>query len=46
MQVFPQEHERLLVESLQTLRVSVDRQTEPAKFTDDGTQNARIRGPR
>lgn len=44
LQVFPQdEHERLLVDRLQALGVSVQRQRELMDFTDDGTQiKARI----
>ena len=47
MQVFPQDqHEKLLVERLAAMGVSVERQTELVEFTDDGIQiNARIRGP-
>jgi len=46
LQVFPQdEHERLLIERLEALGVSVERQSELVAFTDDGTKiSARIRG--
>jgi 2-polyprenyl-6-methoxyphenol hydroxylase-like FAD-dependent oxidoreductase len=47
VEVFPQdEHERLLVERLEALGVSVERQRELVEFADDGTQiRARIRAP-
>ena len=47
LQVFPQdEHERLLIERLEALGVSVQRQRELVAFADDGTRiNARIRTP-
>ena len=47
LHVFAQdEHERLLVERLEALGVSVERQTELVEFTDDGSQiTARIRAP-
>src|ERR1700741_1598563 len=47
LQVFAQdEHERLLVERLEALGVSVQRQRELVDFVDDGARiNARIRAP-
>jgi len=47
LQIFPQDqHERLLIERLQALGVSVERQTELLGFTDEGDQiSARVRGP-
>ena len=47
LQVFPQdEHERLLIERLEALGVSVERQRELVEFADDGSQiTARIRAP-
>jgi 2-polyprenyl-6-methoxyphenol hydroxylase-like FAD-dependent oxidoreductase len=48
MQIFPQDrHERLLIERLQQLGVTVQRETELIGFTDDGEKVlARLRGPR
>src|SRR5260370_37696972 len=38
LQIFPQdEHERLLIAQLKALRISVERQTEPMRLTDDGS---------
>jgi 2-polyprenyl-6-methoxyphenol hydroxylase-like FAD-dependent oxidoreductase len=47
LHMFPQDqHERLLIERLQALGVSVERQTELLGFTDDGDHiAARLRGP-
>lgn len=47
MTIFPQDqHERLLIEQLQQLGVSVHRQTELLRFTDDGARVvAHLRGP-
>jgi 2-polyprenyl-6-methoxyphenol hydroxylase-like FAD-dependent oxidoreductase len=47
LQVFPQDrHERLLIERLQRLGVTVQRQTELIGFSDEGGQVlARLRGP-
>src|SRR6266550_1306973 len=47
LQIFPQDqHERLLIERLQQLGVSVERQTELIGFTDTGDRvTARLRGP-
>ena len=47
LQIFPQDqHERLLIERLGTLGVSVERATELVGFTDEGERvAARIRGP-
>src|ERR1700759_2243246 len=47
LQIFPQdEHERLLIEKLEGLGVSVERQTELAGFIDDGGRvAARLRKP-
>ncbi|MGZ0700699.1 FAD-dependent oxidoreductase [Pseudomonas piscis] len=47
LQIFPQdEHERLLIERLALLGVSVERDTELLAFTDHGHLiNARLRGP-
>jgi 2-polyprenyl-6-methoxyphenol hydroxylase-like FAD-dependent oxidoreductase len=47
LQIFPQdEHERLLIEKLEGLGVSVERQTELAGFIDDGGRvTARLRKP-
>ena len=48
MQIFPQdEHERLLIERLEALGVSVERRTELVGFTDEGERViARFAGPR
>ena len=47
MQIFPQdEHEKLLIERLEALGVSVERQTELASFAEsEGFVTARLRGP-
>jgi 2-polyprenyl-6-methoxyphenol hydroxylase-like FAD-dependent oxidoreductase len=47
LHIFPQdEHERLLIERLQALGVSVERRTELASFTEkDGRVLAHLRGP-
>jgi 2-polyprenyl-6-methoxyphenol hydroxylase-like FAD-dependent oxidoreductase len=47
LHIFPQDqHERLLIEQLQALGVSVERRTELVGFTDDGDRVlARLRGP-
>lgn len=47
LQIFPQDqHERLLIERLEQLNVSVQRQTELLGFVDDGERViARLRGP-
>src|SRR6516162_68794 len=47
LQIFPQDqHERLLIERLEALGVSVERRTELVSFTDDGERVvARLRGP-
>ena len=47
LHIFPQdEHERLLVDRLQSLGVSVERSTELLGFTEEGDQiSARLRGP-
>jgi len=47
LQIFPQDqHERLLIERLEALGVSVERRTELLSFTDDGERVvARLRGP-
>jgi 2-polyprenyl-6-methoxyphenol hydroxylase-like FAD-dependent oxidoreductase len=47
LQIFPQdEHERLLIERLEMLGVSVERRTELVSFTDEGERViARLRGP-
>ncbi|HEY2226989.1 MAG TPA: FAD-dependent oxidoreductase, partial [Xanthobacteraceae bacterium] len=47
LQIFPQDqHERLLIERLETLGVLVERRTELVSFTDDGERVvARLRGP-
>src|SRR6516165_3845202 len=47
LHIFPQdEHERLLIERLQALGVSVERRTELASFTEkDGRVLAQLRGP-
>jgi 2-polyprenyl-6-methoxyphenol hydroxylase-like FAD-dependent oxidoreductase len=47
LQMFPQDqHERLLIERLEALGVSVERRTELVSFTDDGERVvARLRGP-
>src|SRR5262245_43500454 len=47
VQVFPQDqHEQLLVDRLNSLGVSVERQSELVEFSDDGSRiNARVRTP-
>ena len=47
LQIFPQDqHERLLIERLDALGVSVERRTELVGFTDEGgSVTARLRGP-
>ena len=47
LQIFPQDqHERLLIERLEALGVSVERRTELFGFTDEGDRvTARLRGP-
>jgi len=47
LQIFPQDqHERLLIERLEALGVSVERRTELVGFTDEGDHvTARLRGP-
>ena len=47
LHIFPQDHhERLLIERLQALGVSVERRTELVSFTEEGGQViARLRGP-
>jgi 2-polyprenyl-6-methoxyphenol hydroxylase-like FAD-dependent oxidoreductase len=47
LHIFPQDqHERLLIERLQALEVSVERPTELLSFTDEGERViARLRGP-
>jgi 2-polyprenyl-6-methoxyphenol hydroxylase-like FAD-dependent oxidoreductase len=47
LHIFPQDqHERLLIERLERLGVSVERRTELASFTDEGERViARLRGP-
>src|SRR5437016_7425890 len=47
LQIFPQDqHERLLIERLEQLGVSVERRTELIGFTDEGDRvTARLRGP-
>jgi 2-polyprenyl-6-methoxyphenol hydroxylase-like FAD-dependent oxidoreductase len=47
LHIFPQDqHERLLIERLKALGVSVERRTELASFTDEGERViARLRGP-
>jgi 2-polyprenyl-6-methoxyphenol hydroxylase-like FAD-dependent oxidoreductase len=47
LEIFPQDqHERLLVERLEKLGVSVERRTELIRFTDEGGRiAARLRGP-
>jgi 2-polyprenyl-6-methoxyphenol hydroxylase-like FAD-dependent oxidoreductase len=47
MHIFPQdEHERLLIDRLQTLGVSVERRTELVSYSDQGDRIiARLRGP-
>lgn len=47
LHIFPQdEHERLLIERLEALGISVERRTELVSFTDDGERViARLRGP-
>jgi 2-polyprenyl-6-methoxyphenol hydroxylase-like FAD-dependent oxidoreductase len=47
LEIFPQDqHERLLIERLETLGVAVERQTELVRFTDDGDRVvANLRGP-
>src|SRR5260221_1025618 len=47
LEIFPQDqHERLLIERLEKLGVSVERRTELTRFTDEGRRiTARLRGP-
>jgi 2-polyprenyl-6-methoxyphenol hydroxylase-like FAD-dependent oxidoreductase len=47
LQIFPQDqHERLLIERLEQLGISVERRTELIGFTDEGDRvTARLRGP-
>src|SRR5690348_11847094 len=47
LQIFPQDqHERLLIERLEALGVSVERRTELLEFTDEDKRvTARLRGP-
>jgi 2-polyprenyl-6-methoxyphenol hydroxylase-like FAD-dependent oxidoreductase len=47
LEIFPQDqHERLLIERLEKLGVSVERRTELTRFTDEGGRiTARLRGP-
>src|SRR5215468_7166841 len=47
LHIFPQDqHERLLIERLEALGVSVERRTELVRFTDEGGRiKARLRGP-
>ena len=47
LQIFPQDqHERLLIERLEALGVSIERRTELVSFTDEGERViARLRGP-
>ena len=47
MQIFPQdEHERLLIQRLETLGVAVERRTELVRFTEhENCVTARLRGP-